>query len=1251
MSERIEGLSIGLDLDSLQLERGLTGLKDKLKTVNSEMKANLSAFDRADKSVEKYEATLTGLNKKLELQKEIVRQSKIEYEKMVKEHGAGSKEAENAARAYNSQIASLNNLSRYIDRTSNELKKLQEEQKQTISGWEKFKATSKEAGDSLTGIGDKMQGIGQSFTAGLTLPIMGFGALLGKTAMDFESSQGKMRAQLGLTAEETKRLQSVAEEVWKNGFGENIDEVSNALAKAEQNMGAFGWASKEELQDIAQSALILSKTFEADVNETTRSANQLITQFGLSSKEAFDLLTWGFQNGLNYSGDFLDTVNEYSVQFAAMGMSADEMFSIFEQGAITGAFNMDKVGDAVKEFNIRIKDGSKTTSDSMGQLSRGTQDVWKAFQRGEKTGKEVMQAIVKELSGMDDQVKANQIAVGVFGTQWEDLEKDAVYAMGNVNGELAGVEGATERAGKALSENIGAKAQKVWREFLSDMKPAGETLIDLAEDVLPVVADTVGNVTDAFANMSPEGKKTTLLIGGLVAAIGPFLTVLGFASSGIGAVMGALGLLTGPVGITIGILAALGIGFAALDKEMDKPIIKSDKFAGKVSETTAKILGEYDKLEQESQSYLIRMATGNEEVTQQHVDNIVKMYQEMSSQILKQLDLQYQEERAKLVEMLNQNETLSAEDKAKALAEFDAYYDQQRQKVVDNENQKIEITKQMQGATEEERMAHYGRIMEIDKQNSEIMLQATAQTKEEYLAIQQNLKDESGVISAEKAAKYVQDSKETTDKIINDANKRAADEIAAIEYQRDVTGTISAEQADKLIADAQYRRDTVVATAQDEHSSVVTAAQEQAGEHANQVNWETGQVLSGWDTMYNGVIDAVNWIRGLFDLAPLKKKGEVTENGRQVQKRQNAELKAYADGTPSSGHPGGPAIVGEEGIELAHIPNKGLTVFGLNGAELVTNLPRGSSVLPNKESERLLKSFGFPGYAGGIGDYFDIFTKGADKVWDFAKNKFGLSDGLIPSWMNNHTGSPLSYIGDMAIDWLSGLIDNWFESYDSNVNFGGQFRLSSNYGPRGGKFHGGVDYAAPTGTPIPSQSNGTVSFASNGWNGGFGNLVKVKNGPYEHYYAHMSRIIASVGQAIKKGNILGLVGSTGDSTGPHVHYEVRKNGARINPTDFAGFAEGGLVGKLGLYSLAEEGYPEFVIPTNPSRRSDAMKLLALAGKRIMGNKSPNELPNVNTVSNGAQSTKSTTINIYPQTANLDERELSRILQRMEVLYG
>jgi murein DD-endopeptidase MepM/ murein hydrolase activator NlpD len=101
------------------------------------------------------------------------------------------------------------------------------------------------------------------------------------------------------------------------------------------------------------------------------------------------------------------------------------------------------------------------------------------------------------------------------------------------------------------------------------------------------------------------------------------------------------------------------------------------------------------------------------------------------------------------------------------------------------------------------------------------------------------------------------------------------------------------------------------------------------------------------------------------------------------------------------------------------------------------------------------------------------------------------------------------------------------------------YPVTSGYGLRGSEFHYGIDIGAPQGTPIRAAMNGTVVFA--GWNNqGYGNLVILEhsNGT-RTYYAHMSTISVSPGMSIAGGSIIGQVGSTGNSTGPHLHFEIR----------------------------------------------------------------------------------------------------------------
>ncbi len=100
------------------------------------------------------------------------------------------------------------------------------------------------------------------------------------------------------------------------------------------------------------------------------------------------------------------------------------------------------------------------------------------------------------------------------------------------------------------------------------------------------------------------------------------------------------------------------------------------------------------------------------------------------------------------------------------------------------------------------------------------------------------------------------------------------------------------------------------------------------------------------------------------------------------------------------------------------------------------------------------------------------------------------------------------------------------------------------------KMHAGIDFTAPQGTPIYATANGTVKVAGMS-DGGYGNHVVINHGyGYETLYGHMFRVKARPGQKVQRGEVIGYVGSTGKSTGPHCHYEVHKNGQKIDPVYF-----------------------------------------------------------------------------------------------------
>lgn len=116
--------------------------------------------------------------------------------------------------------------------------------------------------------------------------------------------------------------------------------------------------------------------------------------------------------------------------------------------------------------------------------------------------------------------------------------------------------------------------------------------------------------------------------------------------------------------------------------------------------------------------------------------------------------------------------------------------------------------------------------------------------------------------------------------------------------------------------------------------------------------------------------------------------------------------------------------------------------------------------------------------------------------------------------------------------------------------------------------HRAIDYAAPYGTPIKAVSDGVITFA--GWNGGYGNLVDIRhNGVYETQYAHLSRIVVKRNEQVQQGKIIGYVGSTGFSTGPHLHYQIKINGQLTNPLE-VDFPKGESITEIELTLFSDQ---------------------------------------------------------------------------------
>lgn len=182
-------------------------------------------------------------------------------------------------------------------------------------------------------VNSSFKAIGKGALTGAIAGVAALGVNVAKTIVDMDSSFSKLQAQTGATSEEMKLYKSAAKDAFSSGYGESLDEVANAVSRIKQNIHGL---NDGELANVTKSAMLLAQTFESDVNEVTRGANNMMEAFGISSQKAFDLFTAGGQRGLNFSNEMFDNAAEYASLFGQMGYSAEEYFGILERGSKNG---------------------------------------------------------------------------------------------------------------------------------------------------------------------------------------------------------------------------------------------------------------------------------------------------------------------------------------------------------------------------------------------------------------------------------------------------------------------------------------------------------------------------------------------------------------------------------------------------------------------------------------------------------------------------------------------------------------------------------------------------------------------------------------------------------------------------------------------------------------------------------------------------------------------------------------------------
>lgn len=1286
------GLKIGIDGEA-EFQKSIRNINEEYKTLKTEMASVTSAFDKNDQSQEKLTKQNEVLTKQIDLQKKKVEECNAALEKAKDKYGDNDKVTQSWQRAVNTATAELNKLEGQL-KTNNKVLDEQE------SKWDDLSQKISDSGEKIGATGEKITGVGAKMSVGITAPILAAGAAAGVAAIQFDDAGAKIQSSLGLTEAEAQKLEDTAKDVWSNGFGGSLEEVTDALLKVKQNMKEV--ADGAELQKVTEDAITLAQTFDADVNEVTRAGNNLMVNFGLTSSAAFDLMAAGAQNGLNFSQEMFDNLSEYSGLFADMGFSAEEYFQILVNGSEAGVYNLDYINDVMKEFQIRVKDGSDATATAMGQMSESTQAVWESFLVGNGTVKDVSNTVLTELKGMDDQVLASQLGVSLFGTKWEDLESEAMYSLTTVGDEMSNVTGTMDNMVEAQGKTFDTRWNETIRESQEALLPLGETLLDLASDYLPKISAGIETATKWFDGLSPSAKNATVALVGIAAVTGPVTTGVGAVTQGIGnlvegfgtvrlvatnfgeaitlaragftglageasGLFGAMTALAGPLGVIVGIVGAMTVGGIALHEVVSKgkQLTEEQIAANDAFVASSKAVSDAVTSNVTSRSESIKTsqdeAMAAQELSQKLFDladkqnksgaemQLLTSYVDRFNQLMPNANLLIDEQTGALnLTRDATNELIAAETER---IQKQAVNEALVQNAKDQLATKRELNEAQirQNELEQEYAAGMQAVIEGEGSKNEKQQKAnelwakyqeqlgpvtesvtTLTAKQGELATEQGtlnglLSDPTGwnayitgtntaqaatVTFADGSTKKIQEFGTTAPIIagsagtntaialqnsliagtpgvttaaqgIHDTVKTTTDPLVP---ELTATGTNATVGAATAITGATPG---VTTAAQGVHDTVKTTTDPLVPEltkTGNDSGYGLGSALGSQDP-YVGQNATLLKDTATTNTDPLRENLASTgsDSGQNLSDELGAKegiigetsdsIYKKVEGTFSPL----PGVIGGYGTDSGQgyadgLKNKEGEVEGKSNSlvqKVLTTFKTALGIASPSKEMKALGEYSMDGFLDGLSaENMIAFANGIveDIKEAFANKKFSLQGAV-------------EFIGSGAMEFLKSIGVGGASMGDLTSPLSGS--ITSEFGNRihpitgEEKFHAGIDIGASEGTPVGAAGAGEVTTA--GWYGGYGNAVIIDHGNgLESLYGHLSAIMVSVGDLVSQMQTIGLVGSTGNSTGPHLHFELRQDGSPIDPSDLFGFDVGSRYVPRDMVAMIHEG--EMIVP-------------------------------------------------------------------------
>ncbi|MFD7064402.1 phage tail tape measure protein [Streptomyces sp. NPDC059906] len=379
------------------------------------------------------------------------------------------------------------------------------------------------AGDGAEAAGDSIATrLGDSLKAGLAGVGLAAGALLAagmSQALEQGQIVAKLGAQLGATPAEAKKYGEIAGDLYADAITSDFQTAADAV-KAVMKAGlAPPDATNKQIKSMATKAQDLASAFGEDVGGATRAVSQLLaTGLASSAEEAFDLIAQGYQTSANKGEDFLDTINEYSVQFKRVGLDGQTAFGLIDQAMDKGARDSDQVADAIGQFGEKALAGGSAVEAAFESIGLDADDVAAKLKKGGKDGQAALQMTTDALRGTKDETTKLNAATALFGDPGTVMG-DALFALDPASAAASSGMDKARGAAKNLGDGLRDNAAHSIAQFKQSFQ---QGLVEfLGNTVIPALMGFAGFLVDhkeelkAFATViTAVVVPALLLLGG-----------------------------------------------------------------------------------------------------------------------------------------------------------------------------------------------------------------------------------------------------------------------------------------------------------------------------------------------------------------------------------------------------------------------------------------------------------------------------------------------------------------------------------------------------------------------------------------------------------------------------------------------------------------------------------------------------------------------------------------------------------------